>query len=302
MCGKSRLAVFALPGLLCLLGWSAATYGGPGPGGVDSQPKSKSATSRSARVPLPNSIGAAGDSVTQAFDVDSAGALQDNPRDSWSTGTSANIHSQYVRIRARNKHIEGHQYNFAVTGARVSALDGQLRRLAAKRVRYVTVLIGHNDVCTPSIRTMTSVTTFRNDFRGALSHFFHADGGVRVFVSSLLSVYRLWQVMHKNRSAEQTWGPLARRFTGQGICQSMLNVKNTEAQRRIVQARQEAFNAALRTVCGHYSRCRWDHSATFRYIFPATFVSTVDYFHPSIQGQRTLAAITWKQSYWGSGR
>jgi hypothetical protein len=28
-------------------------------------------------------------------------------------------------------------------------------------------------------------------------------------------------------------------------------------------------------------------------------VSTVDYFHPSLQGQNNLAAVSFKSSYWG---
>jgi hypothetical protein len=30
-------------------------------------------------------------------------------------------------------------------------------------------------------------------------------------------------------------------------------------------------------------------------------VSTLDYFHPSITGQATLARITWEKSFWRPG-
>lgn len=46
--------------------------------------------------------------------------------------------------------------------------------------------------------------------------------------------------------------------------------------------------------------CRYDNGAFFSYQFPASDVSVLDYFHPSLQGQANLANITWGASYWSS--
>jgi hypothetical protein len=45
--------------------------------------------------------------------------------------------------------------------------------------------------------------------------------------------------------------------------------------------------------------CRFDDLAVFNYHFTAGQVSRLDYFHPSLSGQATLASITWSRSWWG---
>jgi hypothetical protein len=40
--------------------------------------------------------------------------------------------------------------------------------------------------------------------------------------------------------------------------------------------------------------------STFNTAFSSSDVSTVDYFHPSVQGQDKLASVTWAASYWAT--
>jgi hypothetical protein len=81
----------------------------------------------------------------------------------------------------------------------------------------------------------------------------------------------------------------------------MLAPGNTEANRQAVVTQESADNYALGYVCTTYfAHCRWDNLATFSVKFPASDVSTVDYFHPNPGGQAALAATTWTSSYWGS--
>ena len=47
-------------------------------------------------------------------------------------------------------------------------------------------------------------------------------------------------------------------------------------------------------------QCKWDQGATFDHLFVKSDVSTVDYFHPSVSGQGTLANITWPKSWWAA--
>jgi len=244
-------------------------------------------------VAEPNSIGSAGDSITRAFDVDGHHLLQDDPADSWSTGASPLVDSQYLQILAKNGRIKGHMFNAARSGASMSALDGQLRTLAGDKVAYATVLMGDNDVCTSSIQAMTPVSTFKAEFRQSLHDFFARDAKAHLFVSSILNVYRLWQLLHTNKTAEAIWSYAS-------ICQSMLNPNNTAKQRAEVVAREVAFNSVLKAQCAVYANCRWDGDATFNSPFTVADVSAVDYFHPSPIGQKDLAAVTWLHSYWGS--
>jgi hypothetical protein len=80
----------------------------------------------------------------------------------------------------------------------------------------------------------------------------------------------------------------------------MLSGSDTAADRQQVVAREAADNAALMTVCNQFAGCRWDNLAGFNFNFPANDISSVDYFHPNLQGQNAIAALTWKASYWGS--
>jgi hypothetical protein len=46
--------------------------------------------------------------------------------------------------------------------------------------------------------------------------------------------------------------------------------------------------------------CRFDGGAVFNFQFSTSHVSRLDYFHPSLSGQATLATITWEQSWWAT--
>lgn len=245
-------------------------------------------------VALPNSMASTGDSITRAYDSTSSGCfLSDCPQYSWSTGTAgtSSVNSHYLRILAANSAIRGNVYNDAKTGAQMVALDGQLKTAASQGVQYATVLMGANDVCTSSISTMTPTATFQSEFQTALSDFFAADPNAHVFVSSIPNIYQLWSLEHTNSTAEFEWQSF-------GICQSMLSASNTEADRQAVVAQEQADNNALATVCAQFANCKWDNLATYNYAFKTNDISTIDYFHPSITGQNSLAGVTWGASYW----
>jgi hypothetical protein len=99
-------------------------------------------------------MAALGDSITRAFDV--CCFYGDHPGNSWSTGGSRldRIQSHYERLRARSPAIGGHQFNDAVTGAKMSAGPGQAAMAVAQGAQYVTILLGANDLCTSSVATI----------------------------------------------------------------------------------------------------------------------------------------------------
>lgn len=243
-------------------------------------------------VALPNSMASTGDSITRAYDSTSNGCfLSDCTQYSWSTADSTSVNSHYRRILAANRTISGHVFNDAKTGAKMVDLDGQLTSAASQGVQYATVLMGANDVCTSSISTMTPTATLQSQFQTALTDFFAADPAAHVFVSSIPNVYQLWSLEHTNSTARTEWSWF-------GICQSMLSDSNTEADRQTVVAQEQADNNALATVCAQFASCKWDNLATYNYAFKTTDISTIDYFHPSVTGQNTLAGVTWGASYW----
>jgi lysophospholipase L1-like esterase len=246
-----------------------------------------------AAPPLPSSMAAIGDSITRAYDV--CCSYGDHPGQSWSTGSTSydGISSHYERLRQRNSAITGRGDNDAVSGAKMAAAPTQAAQAVSQGARYVTILLGANDLCTSSPSTMTSTATFRAQFSQAMATLMAQDRRPYVFVSSIPNLYQLWQVLHGNSLARWAWASFH-------ICQSMLGATRTEAERQQVVDRERAFNQILAEVCAQYSRCRWDGGAVYNYRFSASQVSTLDFFHPSLSGQAALARVTWAASWWPS--
>lgn len=255
-----------------------------------------SATSqpRAGRESTPRSMAALGDSITRAFASCSDGG--DCPQSSWSTGTAAGLMSHAQRIR----HFGGRLpevHNLAVSGATVSGLMSQASDAVAADVDYVTVLIGGNDACASSEQSMTPVREFRQAFDEALAVLARGLPDARVLVVSIPDLARLWQVGKDHDEVVAIWQQY-------GICQSMLaQARSTDpqvqARRDRVRARVAAYNAGMAAACAKHRNCRSDGGAVFDYDFSLDMVSRADFWHPSLQGQRTLAEVAWRAGYWG---
>ncbi len=142
---------------------------------------------------------------------------------------------------------------------------------------------------------MTPVAEFRSQFEAALADLAAGSSQAYVYVVSIPDVYRLWLIFHSDPEARLAW-----RLTG--FCKSMLaNPASTapadEARRQRVRQRIVDYNTVLADGCAVYLRCRFDGNAVFNYPFQPKDVSKVDYFHPSREGQRVLATVTWAAGY-----
>jgi lysophospholipase L1-like esterase len=242
--------------------------------------------------PLPDSMAAIGDSITQAVDV--CCFFGNWPGHSWSTGNAPldGIASHYERIRARNPAIRGHRWNNAVSGARMADAPAQARRTVDQGAQYVTILMGANDLCGWD-GTLTPTATFRAQVRETLGILRAGLPGSHVFVASIPNLHQLWSILHANPVAQVVW-------QAAGICPSMLNFFNSPADRQAVIDRERELNQVLDDVCATWSNCRFDNYLTYNYDFTPDQVSRLDRFHPSLAGQATLAALTWNASWWGS--
>jgi lysophospholipase L1-like esterase len=253
-----------------------------------------SAAADVAHVGYPGSIASTGDSITRAFNTCSFPFI-DCPQNSWSTGSSSVVNSHYRRILAANPAIAGRSFNDAKTGARMSALGGQVAPVISQSADYVTILMGANDVCTSSVSTMTPTATLEAQLQSAMLTLSSGSPNARIFVVSIPNVYHLWEILHTNFGAVLTW-------TIGGICQSLLanptsNAPADVARRQQVYNRTVADNAALERVCARFIHCRFDRNAAFRLSFVRSDVSTRDYFHPSVAGQAKAAAATWAATF-----
>lgn len=242
-------------------------------------------------LPLPTSMAAVGDSITQA--ASSAGSLGvDAPQNSWSTGTNTTVASHAQRLQALGATMT--VANRSVSGAKMADLQGQMTTVVALQPDYLTVLIGGNDLCTDTVAQMTSVADFQAQFQAAMATLATGSPDTNVLVASVPDAYRLWDLFKSNAWARIVW-------SAGDICQSLLaNPGSTQAadvqRRAAVRQRNIDYNAVLASVCASYARCRFDGNAVFDTAFARSDVSG-DYFHPSVAGQAKIAAATWAAGY-----
>ncbi|MEV0205240.1 SGNH/GDSL hydrolase family protein [Streptomyces sp. NPDC050788] len=237
----------------------------------------------------PRSIAAVGDSITRGFDA--CTVLSDCPEVSWATGTSSDVDSLAVRLLGRTE-AAAHSWNYAVTGARMADLPGQMAQAVTRRPQLVTVMAGANDACRASTSAMTSVESFRADFEDALSTVRQSLPKTQVYVASVPNLKRLWSEGRTNPLGKQVWKL--------GICPSMLGDADAldsaaTLRRDTVQKRVEAYNKVLKEVCAKDRRCRFDDGAVYDYRFGTDQLSKWDWFHPSVNGQARLAEIAYRK-------
>src|SRR6185312_8393224 len=155
--------------------------------------------SSAALAVYPNSMAATGDSITRAFNTCSFPFI-DCPQNSWATGTETAVNSFYLRIRERNRGIEGRANNDARSGARMSNLPEQVNSAVTQSVEYLVVEMGANDVCTSEEGNMTTVASDRSYLGSARRTFTERLPNSRISVGSIPNIYFLWSLLHTNRS------------------------------------------------------------------------------------------------------
>lgn len=253
------------------------------------------ATAATAAPPPPAKMAALGDSITLA--LMSCSGLTRCQANSWATGTTASVNSHAARLKATVA-PSLISYNYAVNGAKSAALNTQAQSAAAQGANYVTIEIGANDACTSTVSGMTATSTFRSNVQTALATLAAGPGQPEIFVASIPSLLRMYELNKSSSSARLTWSLLR-------ICQSMLanpsSTKAADVQRRAaVQQRVNEYNQVLAEVCAATAKCRYDGGAVADYAFTKADISTRDYFHPSLAGQATMANITWARTQWVS--
>ncbi|MER7482305.1 SGNH/GDSL hydrolase family protein [Streptomyces sp. NPDC126510] len=260
--------------------------------GGDSAAPSASAKPSPKPTPLwdrsPGSVAAVGDSITRAFDA--CDVLSDCPEASWATGASPEVDSLAVRLLGRAGAAR-RSWNYAVTGARMADLPGQMARAVRRGPQLVTVMVGANDACRATPSAMTPVSAFRADFEDSLRSLRKALPKAQVFVASVPNLKRLWSEGRTSPTGKQVWKL--------GICPSMLGDADAldpaaTLRRDTVQKRVEDYNEVLQEVCAEDKRCRYDGGAVYDYRFGTAQLSRWDYFHPSVNGQARLAEIAYR--------
>ncbi len=243
---------------------------------------------RRVEPPFPRRIAAIGDSITRA--TNACCLPGDQPGASWSVGDEADdgVRSHLERLSSAAGAVPIQASNLARPGATGDDAVRQAEAAVRRRAQYVTVLLGANDACRSP---MTPVGVFRERLEAAMDVLEAGLPRAHVSVASIPNVVRLWNLFRDDPTARAVW----RTFR---TCPPVLSTATTPADRRAVLDRIRDYNAVLQRTCAGFARCRFDGGAVFRYAFSPDEVSSLDRFHPSIEGQAALARITWARSWW----
>jgi lysophospholipase L1-like esterase len=274
--------------VLGVAGCDAVGGNSPAPSGSDAQSARPSPKPTPTWDRSPASIAAVGDSITTGFDA--CTVLSDCPEASWATGSSPQVDSLAVRLLGRANAAE-RSWNYAVTGARMADVTGQMAQAVTRKPELVAVMAGANDACRDTTDAMTSVADFRTQFEDAMGTLRDALPKTQVYVASVPNLMRLWEQGRTSPVGRQVWKL--------GICPSMLGDAESltaaaDQRRETVQARVEAYNKVLQEVCAKDRRCRFDDGAVYEFRFGGAQLSQWDWFHPSVNGQARLAEIAYR--------
>ncbi len=254
---------------------------------------------------------AIGDSITTAFD---AWAPGDNDAVSWVNGFHGpfeeffgvpDVQSHNQRITAAFASSGRRNVSAAENGARWNDALDQAAGVANEAPTYVTIALGGNDVCRDAIGDLPPVDQIAGHVRSTLDFLdLTLPAGATVVVVSIPDVKRLHDVALEEKGligihCHDIWETTALGFP----CGSMLSPDNSESDRLFVQARNFAYNDAIRDavqVKRNTSRRVYYHFVDIETMpFEGDDISSIDCFHPSDEGQALLSEVVWNAGPFG---
>lgn len=242
---------------------------------------------------LPMTIGALGDSITAAFDAEAF--LQESPGLSWSTGDAvdATNASHYARFHNDLKVASLKAFNKAVTGATAAGLADQVDELVSVEggtPRYVTILIGANDVCGWPADDSAALATYKERLHDAVARLVATEPDVHVALVGTPDLGRLYTLKKADARCRSIWDAAA-------LCPQLLSSGASDADRQAFQQRWAAMNAVLPVVAAAFpknARVTGDVDAA---AFTDAQVSAIDCFHPSPAGHKLISDHAWDAAF-----
>lgn len=235
-------------------------------------------------------IVALGDSITKAFNAN--GGFSDSPDVSWSTGARKVVgfesHLQKIQKLYPQAQVTG--LNYAVTGAKVKDLAKQVQKANVAKPDYLTLLIGANDVCNWPADYQESLDQFVETLKANLDSVIATNPNVKVTMSAMPDIYRLWQLSKDDASCQRVWNFI-------GLCKPLLGRSVTDSDRLAFKGRWDHANAALASVAEQYPQHIKFSARAETIEFTNEDISRTDCFHPSIKGQNTLSKETWEEGW-----
>ena len=262
---------------------------------------------------VPKRLSSVGDSITEAINAEEFNIFQIVTPNHWASyvngyrgfwewllgRTNVNSHNQ----RITSKYGSSGRKNFmqGVSGADSYDVPPQTAQSVANAADYVTVFMGHNDVCQSSFSDIPTDAEFEANIRAGFENLRGGlPNGATIYTLAIVDVYKLWQLGPQlsgafGISCEVIW---ATTLLDIFPCGTMLNPLNSEADRQYTRSRNAAFNVILEDLVAEYQandphhHWEWtDLTATTSFV--PSEVSPYDCFHPSAAGQKRLSAESW---------
>ncbi|SFR72338.1 Lysophospholipase L1 [Agromyces sp. CF514] len=242
-----------------------------------------------ASAPSVATLGILGDSVS--LGVNACAEPGQCAQASWSGGSDPAVGSVAARLAAASG-TEPDVVNAAKDGGDVEDALGLADEVVAAQPELVTVLLGGNDACAPTLDEMTPAADYESRLGALLTKLNTEVPGATVLVLSVPDLHHLWEIGRTDASAVQAWNssPSCKNLLGSADDDSAA----ADERRDAVAARVVEYNEAIVRVCAAAERCIDDEGAVYAYPFEIDEISSIDHFHPSVAGQRVIAEIAWQ--------
>ena len=269
---------------------------------------------------VPKRLSPVGDSITEAINAEEFNPfvfITPNNWASWANGyrgfwewllgrTNVNSHNQRISSAFGSRNRKN--YMEAVSGADSTDIGPQMSQSVNHAADYVTLFMGHNDVCGDDFSDIPTDAEFEANVRAGFDQLKAGlPNGATVYTLAIVDIYKLWQLGPQlsgalGISCEVIW---ATTLFGIFPCGTMLNPLNSEADRQHTRSRTIAINEILGELVAEYDATDPNHywewtDLTFQTDFVPSEVSPFDCFHPSAQGQKRLSAESWAAGPFGA--
>lgn len=225
---------------------------------------------------------------------------------SWSTGHR--IDSHYSRLKDLNPKLV--DKNFAQPSAfSKDIMDLQIPALVQWSQQnlnqdlpdYVTLLIGHNDLCGKTVEEMTSVRDFQKNIHSSIQFLVSQKTKARILVVPLARIDTLPETVGNSfvvpikglQRCQQVWKTIP-------LCTTLTQRESAETQ-KIVKTRLQDFNKIIKS---EVARARAKHGDRIRLASvmesyqPQPNDVAIDCFHANKDAQNRISAKTWSSTWW----
>jgi len=278
-----------------------------------------------------------GDSIGEGEAADGI-IFKPNHETVWSTGYNANDTVYSLNERFENSdplnYYENNEardfiFNHAVSGAIMADFARQAGNIIEAATNFtpsntagmVTILLGNNDVCAPSLNDMTDPVLFEQQYRAGLDVLADspATSSSYIHVSGIPAIYWLWNAKRDNEYCRIFAWPFV-------PCENLLDNPSDDdcassasrldpdtiypgdytncIRRKTFHARiRDIYNPILKDVLQEYIDNGKLPNASFIDIFDVilndSHINNSDCFHPSEAGHAMLSEEEWCRSQWG---